>query len=152
MAEECKHAKELEEINLLYAASKGGTDYRLFEPQMAMKLARAARDTLLAEETYAKTRLEECEALMDAFRDDVEEVHSRVFDANMQLGYILNALNKWGINLTTPTKPLRSPPTYPVPLDYADGMLDNIDFDNPNSDLGTGLTSSEDESEGEVLD
>lgn len=155
LAEEHKHVKEVEEISLLHTAAEKGTNFAVFEPQMAIQLARAARDTLVAEEKFISTCIAECKAVLHVFCDDLEEVHARVNDANIQVGQVLNILDAWGINAPAFTKPSISSPIDPVPLGHSDDILDSIGLETSSGDLDSfsmDFTSEGDESDGKDLE
>jgi len=103
-AEEKVAAQELYETSMLLEAVQRGDDFTSLDPQTAINIARAARDTLIAEEHLAVSRVQECEAILTGLRDAVEEVHARVEDANLQVGRLLNIMNSQGIHITTSMK------------------------------------------------
>ena len=100
-AEERAAAQELLETKMLLEAAQHGDDFTSLDPQTAINVARAARNTLLAEEHLAVSRVQECEAVLTGLRDAVDEVHARVEDANLQVGRLLNIMNEQGIRLAT---------------------------------------------------
>lgn len=109
-AEEKAAAQELLETSMLLEAAQRGDDFTSLDPEMAIGVARAARDTLLAEEHLAVSRVQECEATLTALRDAVDEVRAQVEDANLQVGRLLNIMNDNGIHISTSIK-IGTPPS-----------------------------------------
>lgn len=109
-AEEKAAAQELLETTMLLEAAKRGDDFTSLDPETAISVARAARDTLLAEEHLAVSRVQECEAVLTSLHDAVDEVRARLEDANLQVGRLLNIMNDNGIHISTSIK-IGTPPS-----------------------------------------
>ena len=80
--------------------------------QVALDLARAARNSLVAEYRVARARLKECRYMAKTLSDAVDEAHSHVQDANRQLGAVLNAFQKEGRSFAHSQSDDRYQPTY----------------------------------------
>ena len=115
-AEERAAAQELLETKMLLEAAQRGDDFTSLDPEMAINVARAARNTLLAEEHLALSRVEECEAILTSLRDAVDEVRTRVEDANLQVGRLLNIMNNEGIHIPTSLNVCMPPPLGTRPI------------------------------------
>ena len=96
-AEEKQAQKQREEANVLMFATENGFRWTSLEPRLALALARAARDTIMAEEEVAKLRIKECEDRLETLKDAADHVHARAADANMQVGVLLNSFDRQGI-------------------------------------------------------
>ena len=153
-AEEKVAAQELYETTMLLEAVKHGDDFTSLDPKTAINVARAARDTLMAEEHLAISRVQECEAVLTGLHDAVEEVHARVKDANLQVGRLLSIINSQGIHVAPSMKLYLPPssendlltifntsfptcPTSTSPSSYysASESADNLATDNSRSEL-----------------
>jgi hypothetical protein len=84
---------------ILMHAADNGFNWTALEPQLAVALARAARDTLIAEEESTKLRIDECENLLSTLKDEMDDIHARVEDANQQVASILSFLNQEGVQI-----------------------------------------------------
>lgn len=93
-AAEEEHAKRQQaETKILLFAEENGHDYTGLEPQLALALACAARDTLLAEEEMARLRIQEQENFLETLKDEADITHAPVIEANRQIGSILTSFN-----------------------------------------------------------
>jgi hypothetical protein len=98
-AEEHQCNEQLKELNILMLASQKGFSWSALEPQLALALARAARDTLMAEEEAAKLRVSECEKLLATLKDTLEDAHARVEDAHQQIASFMSIIDQHGIQI-----------------------------------------------------
>jgi len=74
--EENVAAQELFETTMLLEAAQRGDDFTSLDPKTAINVARAARNTLIAEEHLALSRVQECEAILTSLHDTVDEVRA----------------------------------------------------------------------------
>lgn len=98
-AEEDQCHEQAKELNILMLASQKGFSWSALEPQLALALARAARDTLMAEEETAKLRVRECENLLATLKDTLDDAHARVEDAHQQIASIMTFFDQQGIQI-----------------------------------------------------
>lgn len=96
-ADQCR--EQTKELNILMLASQKGFSWSALEPQLALGLARAARDTLMAEEETAKLRVTECENLLATLKDSLDDAHARVADAHRQIASIMTFIDQKGIQI-----------------------------------------------------
>jgi hypothetical protein len=96
-AEEDQCREQERELKVLVLAAQKGLNWTALDPQLALELARAARDTLMAEEETAKLRVDECESLLATLKDSVDDAHARVEEAHHQIASILTFFDKQGI-------------------------------------------------------
>lgn len=82
---------------LLQIEEQGGDCTSLSVP-IALRLARAARDTLISEERLALLRVKEYEIHLGNLQDNAEEAHARVQEADHQVGSLLSCLDSCGIS------------------------------------------------------
>ena len=132
-AEEDQCHEQAKELNILMFASQKGFSWSALEPQLALALARAARDTLMAEEETAKLRVSECENLLATLKDTLDDAHARVADAHQQIASIMTFIDQQGIHIN-----LR--PLYFDSLQHtiSSNIESNIEFDiESNSDSYT---------------
>lgn len=122
-AEEKAAAQELFETTMLLEAAQRGDDFTSLDPNTAINVARAARDTLIAEEHLAISRVQECEVVLTSLRDAVDEVHARVEDANLQVGKLLNIMNAQGIHIAASMKICMPPSSETTPLTIFDTLF-----------------------------
>ena len=104
MAEEKAAAQELLETTMLLEAAKRGDDFTSLDPETAISIVWAAQDTLLVEEHLAVSRVQECEVILTSLQDAVDEVRTRLEDANLQVGRLLNIMNENGLHISTSIK------------------------------------------------
>lgn len=64
------------------------------EPQLALALARAARNTLIAEEEVVKHRIAECRNLLETLKDELEDTQTKVREAGLQVGGVMEFLEQ----------------------------------------------------------
>ena len=98
-AEEEHSQKQREEANVLMYAVEKGFHWTSLEPQLALGLARAARDTIMAEQDAAKLRIKECEDLLETLKDSADDILARVQDANLQVGALLTTFDREAIRV-----------------------------------------------------
>lgn len=63
---------------VLMLAAQNGFNWTALEPQLAVALAHAAHNTLIAEEESTKLWIHKCENLLSTLRDEMDDVHARV--------------------------------------------------------------------------
>ncbi|KAF8957388.1 hypothetical protein BDZ97DRAFT_1924641 [Flammula alnicola] len=73
-AEERHGLSELQEFRVLINAAKEGAEFTSLDPQTAIDLARAARDTLAAEEKLEQLKVAECEEQLAILRDSLRQL------------------------------------------------------------------------------
>ncbi len=98
MAAERQQSKmQHQEMKLLISAAEFATKSTPIDYQLSLELARAARNVLVAERDVFKSRIKETHQLLKALHDTVDDAHSNVNDANLQIGSLLNMLDKQGV-------------------------------------------------------
>ena len=115
-AEEKAAAQELLETKMLLEAAQRGDDFTSLDPETAISVARAAHNTLLAEEHLAVSKVQECEVILTSLRDAVDEVRAQVEDTNLQVGRLLNIMNNQGIHIPTSVNICMPPPLGTRPI------------------------------------
>ncbi|KAF8811863.1 hypothetical protein BYT27DRAFT_7208111 [Phlegmacium glaucopus] len=93
-AEENQCREQEKELQVLVLAAQKGLNWTSLEPQLALALARAARDTLMAEEKTAKLRVEECKGLLATLQDSMDDAHARAEDAHHQIASIMTLFDQ----------------------------------------------------------
>ncbi|KAF9473604.1 hypothetical protein BDN70DRAFT_937301 [Pholiota conissans] len=98
-AEERGAAQHIIESDILLEIVKeGAADNKgTLSPRTALRLARAVRNTLTSEETIARLKLQEAKMLIRNLEDDLEEASARVYEANSQVGYLLEYFTRSGV-------------------------------------------------------
>ena len=91
--------KQQQELQTLLYAEEQGSGCNALDPPVALGLARATRDALIAEEDAAKLRILECEQLLETLKDAADDAHARVEDANCQIGQILSIFDQQEIQV-----------------------------------------------------
>jgi hypothetical protein len=114
-AEEEHSQAQRDEANILMFAAEKGFHWTSLEPQLALALARAARDTIFAEQEAAKLRIKECEDRLETLKDAADHVIVRVQDASKQVGILLNSFDQEAIRVDM--VPRRFVPSFHVPDD-----------------------------------
>ena len=126
-AEEDQCKEQERELKVLVLAAQRGLNWTALDPQLALELACAARDTLMAEEETAKLRVDECESLLATLRDSVDDTHARVQEAHHQIASIFTFFNQKGIPINF----------CPLPFD-AELVQDHSTSSDISSDLESG--------------
>ncbi|KAF8869797.1 hypothetical protein CPB84DRAFT_1856009 [Gymnopilus junonius] len=108
-AEKFKAAMHLQEAHVLQNAKcmGFGSDFVTYDAQSSVDLAKAALDSLKAEELVAKCRIQELKEELSLMEDKLDEVRRKVEEASRQYGHIQLALQT--ANLT-----VRAPLEYPI--------------------------------------
>lgn len=122
-AEALRDRKEMEEMALLRHAENHGLDLTRLDPETAFKVAKSARETLLAEEQVALIKVREAEVKLATLRDAVEEAHARVQDATVQLSKLNNTLIAKGVSLKF-FQLFQSPSSSPSSYDHLNSLPD----------------------------
>ena len=91
--------KQHQELQTLLYAEEQGSGCEALDPQVALALARATRDTLMAEEEAGKLRILECEHLLETLKYAADDAHAHVEDANYQIGQILSIFDHQEIHV-----------------------------------------------------
>lgn len=150
-AEENVAAQELFETTMLLEAAQRGDDFTSLDPKTAIHVARAARDTLIAEEHLALSRVQECEAVLTSLRDAVDEVRARVEDANLQVRKLLNIMNDQGIHVAASMKICMPPPSETTSLTIFDTPFPSRARSTSPSYSSGSMDSSGEEGESEAV-
>jgi hypothetical protein len=143
-AEQDQCQEQSKELKILMLASRTGFSWSSLEPQLGLALARAARDTLMAEEETVKLRIRECENLLATLKDTLDDTHARVTDAHNQIASIMSFIDQQGIQINL--RPL-SLPFDPHPnQSLHNGFTSHLDFDTYGEDdySGDGDSPNED--------
>lgn len=112
-------------------AAEMGADFTSLDPQSAINLARAAQETLVAEECVAVTWANECEAFLYFLRNSIDEARGHVEDANYQIGAMMNIFNTCGIRVD-PFMSLSSPDPSKL-RDLRQSFLDQLNSETPET-------------------
>jgi hypothetical protein len=107
LAEEDQCREQAKELKILTLASQKGLNWTSLDPQLALALARAARDALMAEEETAKLKIVECENLLATLKDTLDDAHARVEEAHQQIATIISFFDNRGIQINL--RPLQAP-------------------------------------------
>ena len=99
VAEEDQCREQAKELKILMLASQKGLNWTTLDPQLALALARAARDTLMAEEETAKLKIVECENLLATLKDTLDDARARVEDAHQQIASITSFFDQHRIQI-----------------------------------------------------
>ncbi|KAF8875679.1 hypothetical protein CPB84DRAFT_1853208 [Gymnopilus junonius] len=117
-----------------------GSDFVTYDTQSSVDLAKAALDSLKAEELVAKCRIQELKEELSLMEDELDEVRRKVEEASRQYGHIQLALQT--ANLTV-RAPLEYPIEYPHLSDLHSTLALALLSDDPPPDAGgLGLTPS----------
>ena len=136
---------------MLLEAAQCGDDFTSLNPKMAIHVARAARDTLIAEEHLALSRVQECEAVLTSLCDAVDEVRAWVEDANLQVGKLLNIMNDQGIHIAASIKICMPPPSETPSLTILDTLFPSRACSTSLSYSSGSMDSSGEEGESEAV-
>jgi hypothetical protein len=134
-AEEDQCREQAKEIKVLMLASQKGLNWTSLDPQLALALARAARDVMMAEEETAKLKIVECKNLLATLEDTLDDARARVEDAQQQIGSVLSFFDQQGIQVD-----LR-----PLHFEVFQDHPHSSDIDSISDHTGTG-SQSDDES------
>ena len=93
IAEEAQCREQAKELKILMLASQKGLNWTALDPQLALALARVARDTLMAEEETAKLRVAECENLLAILKDTQDYARARVDNTHQQIASVISFFN-----------------------------------------------------------
>jgi len=98
-AEEDQCREQEKELQLLVLAAQKGFNWTSLEPELGLALARAVRDTLMAEEETARLRVEECKSLLATLQDSMDNARARAEDAHDQVTSIMTLFDQKGIHI-----------------------------------------------------
>lgn len=103
-----------EEISLMMHASEGGSAFSELETEVALKLARTARDCFKAEASVAQLKVQEFQAKLKMLQDSVDEILAFVDDAERQLHNMLKSVSERRLpvnfdKLRAPTREISQP-------------------------------------------
>lgn len=112
-------------------ASQKGLNWTALELQLALALARAAHDTLMAEEETAKLRVQECENLLATLKDTLDNARARVEDAHQQIASIISFFDQEGIQIDLRPLQLQD---HPLSSDMESDSISESDSDHSRSD------------------
>ncbi|KDR68608.1 hypothetical protein GALMADRAFT_146260 [Galerina marginata CBS 339.88] len=90
IAQQCASVRQDQETDLLLDLRDCGGEHT---PQNAFKIARAARNTLVAEADLAMTKLKECQHTLILREAEVEEALTYVADGEHQIGNLLDVFD-----------------------------------------------------------
>jgi hypothetical protein len=99
IAEEDQCREQAKELRVLTLASQKGLSWTALDPQLALALARAVRDTLMAEEETAKLKIAECESLLATLKDSLDDTRARVEDAHQQIASVLSFFDEQRVQI-----------------------------------------------------
>jgi hypothetical protein len=137
VAEEDQSQEQAKELKLLMLASQKGLNWTVLDPQLALALARAVRDTLMAEEKTAKLRILECENLLATLKDTLDNSQARVEDAHQQIASVISFLDQQQIQINLRPLQFKALQDHPLSSD-TDSISDHSQTDNesfPDEDL-----------------
>ena len=101
-AEISHQSKYQYELNVLLYAAERGLEWTGLDAQLALALAKAVRDTLIAEEEVMDRRIDECRSLLSTVEDSKDDAKGRVFEASYQVESVLNYLKRMGLQEPPP--------------------------------------------------
>jgi len=136
IAEEDQCREQAKELKILMLASQKGLNWTSLDPQLALALARAARDTLMAEEETAKLKIVECENLLATLKDTLDDARARVEDAHQQIASVTSFFDQQGIQINL--RPLQ----FKVFQNHPHS--ESSDIDSISDHTGTGSQSESD--------
>lgn len=90
---------EKQEYTILDFATLKGQHWSAIEPQFALTLARATRNTLVAEEEVVKLRVAECHHQLETLQDELDEIQARLKEARLQVGGVMEFLEEENIHI-----------------------------------------------------
>lgn len=124
-------------------AAQKGLEWTALEPQLALALARAVRDTLMAEEATAKLRVHKCENHLATLKDSADEAHARVQDAHHQIASILSFFDSQGIQINF--RPIPFDPHKPQEQPHSPSDIESISDSQSElaSDVASDVASDE---------
>ncbi len=135
-AEEQRAVKQDCEMKILDFVEKQSSP---LDPQVALALARAARDTLYAESDLIRSRKEECRLMLDILDCRTEELDSHLGDANDQIAVILDTFQRRGLPFEVSSTLLERIFSTPSPLVFGN----DHSLPDEGSDLDLNSTYSE---------
>ena len=100
-AEISHQSKYQYELRVLLYAAERGLDWTGLDGQLALALAKAARDTLIAEEVMDR-RIDECRSLLSTLEDSKDDAKGRVLEASYQVDSVVNYLKRMGLQEPPP--------------------------------------------------
>ena len=124
--------KDLQENLILKQLANLSLDFSNLQPQAAVDLARSARDTLLAAERVALTRVREAEQNLQVLKDAHETAHVLAMEGEAQMTKVMAAVEDQGIPIA-PTPDLTSGLKDPLPLSV---RLSECDIPGAHEDTG----------------
>ena len=117
IAEEDQCQEQAKELKILMLASQKGLNWGALDPQLALALAQATRDTLMAEEETAKLKIVECENLLATLKDTLDDARARVEDAHQQIASIISFFDQQGIQINLHPLHFKALQDYPLSSD-----------------------------------
>ena len=123
-------------------AAQNGLEWTALELQLALALAHAVRDTLMAEEATAKLRVHKCENHLATLKDSADEAHVRVQDAHHQIASILSFFDSQGIQINFCPMPF-DPHKPPEPSYQPHSPSDIESISDSQSELASDVASNE---------
>ncbi len=116
------------------------------DPYVALALAYAARETLIAEQTVAQLQAKECQQFLNILNNTIADAHTHVNKSTAQIHSILQILRQKGMPLESPAKlALNTDDNFlsddesdiELPFDDESELTDNESYlDNRDPDLG----------------
>jgi len=125
-ADEEHSQKQRDEVHILMFAAEKGFNWTSLEPQLALALAHAVRDTLMAEEKAAKLRIKECKDRLETLKDAADHVQVRAQDAGEQVATLVECFDREGIHVDL--RPQRFEPSFYVPDDPQPLSSSDVEF------------------------
>ena len=90
IAEEDQCQEQAKELKILMLASQKGLNWGALDSQLALALAWATCDMLMAEEETVKLKIVECKNLLATLKDTLDDACAWVEDAHQQIASILD--------------------------------------------------------------
>jgi hypothetical protein len=128
--------QRFQESRLLLKIGEEGRKLSTLDPQIALTLARLARETLASEYELALAKFSACQQELITLQDAVDEALVYLADADEQVAQIFNILNRGRINVPGYPIPIPPNPTY----DRPDSLFLKNSI-NPGSSNSQGHTS-----------
>lgn len=116
--EEERLKKEREELKLMLYAEEQGCIEAL-EPDVALALATATRETFEAEEKALMMKVKECMLQMETLQDEIDSIQARKHDAQFQIGRLRSIITRHGLPINLERRKFFQPQFLPSTLSFS---------------------------------
>jgi hypothetical protein len=94
------------ELKELAIAARKGYHWTALDPESALALARAARNSLVAEEEVLNLRVVECRRLLETLEDQLDDTQTRIKEARLQVGGVMEFMDEIDCGGDEPAQPI----------------------------------------------